>query len=67
VTDTVQNQGGAAAGASTTRYYLSLDATKDGSDKLLTGTRSVPALAEGAATVFTDGFMDALTSTHQRY
>jgi hypothetical protein len=45
VTDTVQNQGSVGAGASTTRYYLSLDTAKSGGDVLLTGTRSVPALA----------------------
>jgi hypothetical protein len=47
VTDTVLNQGSGPAGASTTRYYFSLDATKDASDKLLTGVRSVPAIAGG--------------------
>jgi subtilase family serine protease len=48
VTDTVQNQGDAVAGASATRYYLSLNSTRDSADKSLTGTRSVPALAAGA-------------------
>ena len=48
VTDTVQNQGSVGAGASTTRYYLSPDTTKGAGDTLLTGTRSVPALAAGA-------------------
>ena len=45
VTDTVKNQGNANSGTSTTRYYFSLDTIKDSGDKLLTGTRSVPALA----------------------
>lgn len=49
VTDTAQNQGVAGAGASTTRYYLSLDTAKSGGDVLLTGTRSVPALGVGAS------------------
>jgi subtilase family serine protease len=49
VTDTTANTGTAAAGASTTRYYLSTDAVITSSDKLLTGTRSVPSLAAGAS------------------
>ena len=48
VTDTVTNQGTAAAGASTTRYYLSLDLVRGGGDVLLSGTRSVPGLSAGA-------------------
>jgi subtilase family serine protease len=47
VTDTVRNQSNGHAGASTTSYYFSLDATKNDSDILLTGTRSVPALGAG--------------------
>jgi hypothetical protein len=46
VTDTARNDGNAAAGASTTRYYLSL-AKKSASDRLLTGSRAVPGLAVG--------------------
>jgi uncharacterized repeat protein (TIGR03803 family) len=46
-TDTVLNQGSGDAGASVTRYYLSLDTTRNGGDKLLKGTRAVPALASG--------------------
>jgi len=49
VTDTVQNLGAVAAGASTTRYYLSLDAAKGVGDLLLTASRPVPALAAGAS------------------
>ena len=49
VTDTAQNTGGATAGASTTRYYLSLDTVKSASDVLLTGTRAVPALSAGVS------------------
>ena len=48
VTDIVLNQSAVAAGASTTRFYLSADQIKDGNDRLLTGTRAVPALAAGA-------------------
>jgi len=48
VTDTVQNVGAMASGASATRYYLSLDAVKSTSDTLLIGNRSVPGLAAGA-------------------
>ena len=48
VTDTVQNAGAVNAGASTVRYYLSVDPLKDGGDTLLTGYRSVPILAGGA-------------------
>ncbi len=44
VTDTTRNLGAAAAGASTTRFYLSADAVLDASDVAL-GTRAVPALA----------------------
>lgn len=53
VTDTAKNQGTLGAGASTTRYYLSIDTVKDGGDILLTGTRSVAALAAGATSTGT--------------
>jgi subtilase family serine protease len=46
VTDSTRNQGGVAAGPSTTSFYLSADALLDASDVLL-GSRAVPAL--GAA------------------
>jgi subtilase family serine protease len=49
LTDTVFNQGQAAAGASTARYHLSVDATKSAGDVLLIGTRSVVSLAPGTA------------------
>lgn len=49
VTATTLNQGDAPAGASTLRYYLSADALRDPSDYLLTGTRSVGALAPGTS------------------
>jgi CARDB protein/HYDIN/CFA65/VesB family protein len=47
VTDTTTNIGSGSAGASTTRYRLSLDASITTSDPLLTGTRPVPGLAAG--------------------
>jgi subtilase family serine protease len=47
VTDTVRNEGTGAAGISTTRYYLSLDALKNTGDRLLSATRAVGALASG--------------------
>jgi hypothetical protein len=53
LTDTVQNFGPGASTASTMRYYLSLDATKDASDRLLTVSRSIPSLAVGAVSTGT--------------
>ena len=49
VNDTVQNQGGGPALASTTRFYLSINGSVDASDVLLDGARAVPALAGGAS------------------
>jgi hypothetical protein len=51
IADTTVNQGTAAAGASTTRYYLSADGVRNAGDKALSGSRSVPALAAGASAV----------------
>ncbi len=48
VADTTSNQGAGAVAASTTRFYLSVNAQLDASDLLLTGARAVPALAAGA-------------------
>ena len=48
VTDTTANNGTAAAGASTTRYYLSVDRVRGAGDVLLGGTRAVGALGAGA-------------------
>jgi len=53
VADTVSNQGAAASGSSTTRFYLSTDTLKSGSDLLLSGTRSVPGLTPGASSTGT--------------
>jgi C1A family cysteine protease len=48
VTDTARNQGIVASGPSTTRYYLSMDALKGSTDKLLAGSRPVLGLGVGA-------------------
>jgi subtilase family serine protease len=53
VTDTTRNEGNGQAGSSTTRYYLSADAGKDGSDTLLTGSRGAGILAPGAGSTGT--------------
>ena len=45
---TAKNQGTAAAGSSTTRYYLSLNTNKGSDDILLSETSSVGKLAAGA-------------------
>jgi hypothetical protein len=45
--DTVTNQGSGTAAASSTRYYLSLDAIRNSSDIRLTGSRGVGSLASG--------------------
>ena len=47
VTDTVQNVGAVGAGASNTRYFLSLSRTTRSGGARLQGSRSVPALAAG--------------------
>ena len=49
VTDTTKNQGAGVAGPSTTRFYLSANASLDSTDILLDGSRAVPSLAEGAS------------------
>src|SRR6185295_5376236 len=48
-TDTVKNLGTAAAGASTTRYYLSLDQAKNAGDVLLTNNRTVSTVNAGSS------------------
>jgi subtilisin family serine protease len=47
ITETIQNQGSEGAAASTTRYYVSANATLDAADTLLAGGRAVPALGPG--------------------
>jgi subtilase family serine protease len=53
ITDTAKNLGAVASTASTTRYYLSLNTTKGTGDILLTGARTVPALAENLTSTAT--------------
>jgi subtilisin family serine protease len=48
VSDTTTNLGAAAVAASATRFYLSTDTILNAPDMLLSGARSVPALAAGA-------------------
>ena len=52
VSDTTKNQGGAGAGASMTRFYLSANGVLDTGDVLL-GGRDVAPLAAGASSVAT--------------
>jgi hypothetical protein len=49
VTDTTSNTGQAWSGSSVTRYYLSATAAKTTTSHLLTGSRTVPALAAAAS------------------
>jgi uncharacterized repeat protein (TIGR02543 family) len=53
VTDTVKNQGQGPSAATWSRYYLSLDGARDATDRLLSGSRSVPILAVGASSTGT--------------
>ena len=53
VSDTAVNQGAANGGASSTRYYLSTTASTVPAGILLSGSRSVPALAPGASSTGT--------------
>ena len=52
VNDTTKNQGGGAAGASVTRFYLSSNNVLDAGDTMI-GGRSVPVLDAGAASTGT--------------
>lgn len=49
VSDTTRNAGGVPTRDTTTRYWLSLNTSRDGNDILLSGGRSVPALGGGEA------------------
>lgn len=49
VSDTTTNRGAGSAMASTTRFYLSSNASLDASDTLLPGGRAVPSLVAGAS------------------
>jgi choice-of-anchor B domain-containing protein len=55
VTDTVRNAGSLEAGNSATRFYLSLDAVRGGTDRRLGGSRPVPALQGGIESTGTAG------------
>jgi hypothetical protein len=48
VTDTTANRGNLASAGSATRFYLSLDRVRNTGDRVLTGSRSVGALAPSA-------------------
>jgi glucose/arabinose dehydrogenase len=52
-TDSVQNLSSVSAASSTTRYYLSPDATKDPGDVLMTGNRNVSMLPAGGGSTGT--------------
>ena len=68
VSDTIKNQGGGVSVASTTRFYLSANATLDASDVLLTGGRLAPGLAAGATSAGTTTLtIPAATSTGTYY
>jgi hypothetical protein len=67
VTDTVQNIGAVASEPSKTRYYLSLDAVRSSSDKVLTSTRAVPALAAGVGKARTASVRIPATTTPGSY
>ena len=59
---TTANLGTAVSGASTVRFYLSLNTARDASDVLLTGSRAVPALIPGEqATSLTSATVPAAT------
>src|SRR5262245_40899193 len=49
VTSTTQNLGAVVSGSSSTRFYLSLNRTKDAGDKLLSGSRATAGPAPGAS------------------
>jgi subtilisin family serine protease len=49
VTDVVTNLGGETAAPSVTRYYLSVNGVVNANARLLDGSRTIPALAAGAA------------------
>jgi hypothetical protein len=53
VTDTTSNRGTLASAGSVTRFYLSLDRLRNTGDRILTGSRSVGALAPNAASTGT--------------
>jgi subtilisin family serine protease/subtilase family serine protease len=52
ITETTSNTGAAPAGATVTRFYLSVNASLDSSDTMI-GSRTVPALASSASSAVT--------------
>jgi subtilase family serine protease len=67
VNDTVRNQGDASAAASTTRYYLSLNAARDTGDRMMLGSRAVGALSPGATSAGTANVVVPSTLTPGTY
>ena len=67
VSDTTTNQGAGNADASVTRFYLSTNFQLDASDVLLNGSRSVPALAAGAASSGSTTVTIPATTTSGQY
>jgi hypothetical protein len=67
INSTVVNHGSGPAASSTTRFYLSGNATLDGADALI-GSRAVPALAAGASSAgAVTVTMPAATTTGKKY
>jgi hypothetical protein len=66
VSDTTRNQGTAAAGASTTRFFLSRDAVLDASDVVL-GQRPVGSLAAGGGSAGSSSLTIPATTTAGSY
>ncbi len=66
LTDSTKNKGSGTAGASINRLYLSSDALFDAGDALL-GSRSVPALAAGAASSGATAVTIPAATTDGRY
>jgi subtilase family serine protease len=62
VADTVQNQGGIASASSTTRFYLSVDASRSADDRVA-GSRSVGPLAAGASSFKADSRLTVSSTT----
>lgn len=67
VSDTVSNAGNAAALASTTRFFMSLDGKKNASDTALSGQRTVAALLPGAASPATTAVTVPLAIASGKY
>ena len=66
VSDRAWNAGGARAGKSTTRYYLSVDSEKSRHDRLL-GARLVPKLPRGGSNIGTKQLRIPIGTRTRRY